>query len=88
MEEEYYPIIMALCWGFTNPFIKRGSIGLEKIKRDSWIEQTLEEFEFLLQNGRYNSYLNNMAELLNIFTGIANMLDIKSILYDTFVFQS
>ncbi|CAI2193717.1 18579_t:CDS:2 [Funneliformis geosporum] len=54
--EEYYPIIkkaigfilVALCWGFTNPFIKRGSIGLEKIKRDNWIEQTLEELEFLI----------------------------------------
>ncbi|KAJ2593624.1 hypothetical protein H4R99_006041 [Coemansia sp. RSA 1722] len=46
-------ILTALCWGFTNPFIKRGSEGLEKIKRDSWLKQTLAETYFLFTNWKY-----------------------------------
>ncbi|KAJ2159609.1 hypothetical protein GGF46_002893 [Coemansia sp. RSA 552] len=46
-------ILTALCWGFTNPFIKRGSEGIERIKRDSWIGQTLAETWFLFTNWRY-----------------------------------
>ncbi|CAG8775919.1 4136_t:CDS:2, partial [Acaulospora morrowiae] len=37
----------ALCWGFTNPFIKKGSVGLENIKHESWIKQILGEIWFL-----------------------------------------
>ncbi|KAJ1671675.1 hypothetical protein EV182_007507, partial [Spiromyces aspiralis] len=43
-------ILTAICWGFTNPFIKRGAKGLESIKRDTWVKQTLAEFGYLLTN--------------------------------------
>ncbi|KAJ1955855.1 hypothetical protein EC988_001653 [Linderina pennispora] len=46
-------ILTALCWGFTNPFIKRGSAGVENIKRDSWLKQTLAETWFLFTNWKY-----------------------------------
>ncbi|KAI8325458.1 hypothetical protein GQ54DRAFT_308400 [Martensiomyces pterosporus] len=46
-------VLTALCWGFTNPFIKRGSEGIEKIKKDSWVKQTLAETWFLFTNWKY-----------------------------------
>ncbi|KAI7824248.1 hypothetical protein BX661DRAFT_46847 [Kickxella alabastrina] len=46
-------ILTALCWGFTNPFIKRGSKGLESIKRPTWLSQTLAETYFLFTNWKY-----------------------------------
>ncbi|KAJ2552787.1 hypothetical protein EV175_003180 [Coemansia sp. RSA 1933] len=46
-------VLTALCWGFTNPFIKRGSQGIESIKRGNWIAQTLAETWFLFTNWKY-----------------------------------
>ncbi|KAJ2063339.1 hypothetical protein GGH94_000505, partial [Coemansia aciculifera] len=46
-------VLTALCWGFTNPFIKRGSEGIEKIKKTSWLSQTLAESWFLFTNWKY-----------------------------------
>ncbi|KAG9286242.1 hypothetical protein G9A89_014228 [Geosiphon pyriformis] len=46
-------ILVALCWGFTNPFIKRGSAGLERIHRDTWFKQTLAEVWFLFTRWQY-----------------------------------
>ncbi|KAF8942005.1 heme binding [Haplosporangium gracile] len=46
-------ILVALCWGFTNPFIKNGSKGLESIKRDSWIRQVAAEYWYLLTRWQY-----------------------------------
>ncbi|KAJ1667749.1 hypothetical protein EV178_001217 [Coemansia sp. RSA 1646] len=46
-------VLTALCWGFTNPFIKRGSEGIEKIKKGSWIAQTFAETWFLFTNWKY-----------------------------------
>ncbi|RIA92997.1 transmembrane protein [Glomus cerebriforme] len=45
--------LVALCWGFTNPFIKQGSRGLENIKRSSWFKQTLAEIWFLVTRWQY-----------------------------------
>ncbi|KAJ1729495.1 hypothetical protein LPJ61_003493 [Coemansia biformis] len=46
-------VLTALCWGFTNPLIKRGSAGVESIKRDGWARQVIAESWFLLTNWRY-----------------------------------
>ncbi|KAJ1967853.1 hypothetical protein IWQ62_001592 [Dispira parvispora] len=47
-------ILVALCWGFTNPFIKRGTVGLENVPRyDRWWKQTLAETWFLLTRWQY-----------------------------------
>ncbi|KAJ2757735.1 hypothetical protein H4S06_003036 [Coemansia sp. BCRC 34490] len=46
-------VLTALCWGFTNPFIKRGSEGIEQIKRSNWVAQTFAETVFLFTNWRY-----------------------------------
>ncbi|KAJ2901194.1 hypothetical protein IWW38_000159 [Coemansia aciculifera] len=46
-------VLTALCWGFTNPFIKRGSVGIENIKKSTWLRQTLAETWFLFTNWKY-----------------------------------
>ncbi|KAI9469215.1 hypothetical protein BX667DRAFT_473305 [Coemansia mojavensis] len=46
-------ILTAICWGLTNPFIKRGSEGIEKIKKDTWLAQTLAEAWFLFTSWKY-----------------------------------
>ncbi|KAJ2571844.1 hypothetical protein IW140_001193 [Coemansia sp. RSA 1813] len=53
MESCFGFVLTALCWGFTNPFIKRGSEGIEKIKKGSWIAQTFAETWFLFTNWKY-----------------------------------
>ncbi|KAJ2780844.1 hypothetical protein H4R18_003213 [Coemansia javaensis] len=46
-------VLTALCWGFTNPFIKRGSAGVEDIKRSGWARQVLAETWFLATRWQY-----------------------------------
>lgn len=45
--------LVALCWGFTNPFIKNGSKGLENIKRSSWLSQAAAEYWYLFTRWQY-----------------------------------
>lgn len=42
--------LVAFLWGATNPLIKQGSHGIEKIKEDHAIKQFLCEFKFLVLN--------------------------------------
>ncbi|KAL1918364.1 uncharacterized protein VTP21DRAFT_3024 [Calcarisporiella thermophila] len=44
-------ILVALCWGFTNPFIKRGSDGLERVRQEGG--GILTEWSFLLRRWQY-----------------------------------
>lgn len=41
-------ITVAILWGATNPFIRKGSVGIDQIKCDSKIQQTIQEIIFLL----------------------------------------
>ena len=43
-------VAVALLWGATNPFLKRGGEGIEKIKKDGMIRQFLSEVFFLGSN--------------------------------------
>ncbi|CAJ0766433.1 553_t:CDS:2, partial [Entrophospora sp. SA101] len=46
-------LLVAICWGFTNPFIKKGSKGIENIKHDNWLKQTVFEIIFLFTRWQY-----------------------------------
>ncbi|CAG8651120.1 2413_t:CDS:2 [Ambispora leptoticha] len=46
-------LLVALCWGFTNPFIKNGSAGLENIRRDTWVKQIVSEVWYLITKWQY-----------------------------------
>ena len=41
---------VALLWGFTNPFIKQGGAGIERISTGNRVTQFLAELKFLFTN--------------------------------------
>ncbi|XP_070620752.1 transmembrane protein 234 [Erythrolamprus reginae] len=45
--------LVAILWGTTNPFLKRGTVGLEQVKRKSRLQQMLAEIKFLCLNYKY-----------------------------------
>ncbi|XP_076748837.1 transmembrane protein 234 homolog [Xylocopa sonorina] len=45
--------LVALLWGATNPFIKKGAKGLENVKASSRFGQFFQELAFLLTNLKY-----------------------------------
>lgn len=47
-----YLVIVAFLWGITNPFIKKGSQGLENVKSSSRLGQFFKELSFLLTTFR------------------------------------
>jgi len=48
--DAFWLVMVALLWGATNPFLKRGGEGIEKIKKDGVIQQFLAEVVFLVFN--------------------------------------
>ncbi|KAM3829670.1 transmembrane protein 234 isoform 2-T2 [Vipera latastei] len=46
-------VLVAILWGTTNPFLKRGTEGLEQVKRESRPQQVLAEIKFLCLNYKY-----------------------------------
>lgn len=44
---------VALLWGFTNPFIKQGGAGIERISTGNRVTQFLAELKFLFTNWKY-----------------------------------
>lgn len=47
-------IVVAAMWGATNPFIKKGSSGIENVKEDGKVWQFLMELKFLITNWKVN----------------------------------
>lgn len=45
-----YLCLVAILWGVTNPFIKKGAQGLENIKATSIYQQFIKEIVFLVTN--------------------------------------
>lgn len=43
-------IASSLLWGITNPFIRKGAIGLENIKSNNFLTKTYLEFKYLFTN--------------------------------------
>lgn len=48
-----YLCLVAILWGVTNPFIRKGAQGLEDVKATSVYKQFLKEFIFLVTNLKY-----------------------------------
>ncbi|XP_078235976.1 transmembrane protein 234 isoform X1 [Pogona vitticeps] len=46
-------VLVAVLWGGTNPFLKQGTEGLEKVKRGTHSLQLLAEIKFLCLNYKY-----------------------------------
>lgn len=43
-------VLVSVLWGCTNPFLKRGTHGLEKVTQTNRVAQLLAEIKFLLLN--------------------------------------
>lgn len=47
-------LLVAVLWGCTNPFLKRGTEGIEHVKKDNKFLQFLAEVKFLFLNIKVN----------------------------------
>ncbi|CAL8285107.1 unnamed protein product [Lota lota] len=63
-------LLVALLWGCTNPFLKRGTEGIENVKRTNKVLQVLAEVKFLFLNLQYlvPFLLNQLGSLVYYFT--------------------
>lgn len=53
VQEATWFILVSLLWGATNPFLKRGSAGIEDVKHQNRLLGFLLEMKFLVLNWRY-----------------------------------
>jgi drug/metabolite transporter (DMT)-like permease len=53
VEQAMWLLLVSLLWGATNPFLKRGSIGIEDIEHKNRILKFMLEMKFLFFNWRY-----------------------------------
>ena len=65
-------LIVALCWGATNPFLKRGTRGLEQVSlryaHRPWIHRTTAELLYLLTQWTVGLPFDLMSTILFIQT--------------------
>ncbi|XP_053123989.1 transmembrane protein 234 isoform X1 [Hemicordylus capensis] len=63
-------IMVAVLWGGTNPFLKRGTEGLEQVKGEKRTLQLLAEMKFLCLNYKYMVpfVLNQCGSVVYYFT--------------------
>ncbi|XP_072313756.1 transmembrane protein 234 [Eucyclogobius newberryi] len=63
-------VLVSVLWGCTNPLLKRGTRGIERVARPSRVAQLLAEFKFLLLNLSYivPFLLNQSGSLIYYYT--------------------
>ncbi|XP_022607006.1 transmembrane protein 234 isoform X1 [Seriola dumerili] len=63
-------LLVSLLWGCTNPFLKRGTDGLEKVTETNRVSQLLAEIKFLFLNIKYliPFLLNQSGSLIYYYT--------------------
>ncbi|XP_043483773.1 transmembrane protein 234 homolog [Leptopilina heterotoma] len=63
-------VVVALFWGTTNPFMKKGAVGIERIKASSRFKQLLQETLFLFTNFKYLApfVINQIGSVVYYFT--------------------
>ncbi|KAM8917544.1 transmembrane protein 234 [Spinachia spinachia] len=63
-------LLVSLLWGCTNPFLKRGTEGIEHVRHDNRLSQLLAEGKFLFLNLKYliPFVLNQSGSLVYYYT--------------------
>ncbi|XP_058116216.1 transmembrane protein 234 homolog [Anopheles ziemanni] len=63
-------LLVALMWGATNPFIKRGSVGYNELKANSRLGQIWLEIKFLISRWQYvlPLILNQLGSVVYVIT--------------------
>ncbi|XP_072274407.1 transmembrane protein 234 [Pyxicephalus adspersus] len=46
-------LLVAVLWGVTNPFLRKGAEGLERVREDRTVWRLLYQAKFLISNYRY-----------------------------------
>ncbi|XP_074654169.1 transmembrane protein 234 homolog [Tubulanus polymorphus] len=66
--EIVYLTLAAFLWGFTNPMLKQGGEGIERVKKSNRVFQFLAELNFLVSTGRFMiPFLMNQAGSIVFF---------------------
>ncbi|XP_037916764.1 transmembrane protein 234 homolog [Hermetia illucens] len=70
MHEILSLVVVAFLWGATNPFLRQGSAGIERVHSDSKITGFILELKFLVTRWQYivPFLLNQSGSLLYFFT--------------------
>jgi hypothetical protein len=55
--------VIALLWGFTNPFIKRAGSGIESIKKENYVSQFLAELKSLFTKWKVSKTIMRWSEI-------------------------
>ncbi|XP_016388747.1 transmembrane protein 234 isoform X3 [Sinocyclocheilus rhinocerous] len=68
--EVFCLLLVAMLWGGTNPFLKKGTEGIEGVQKDNKLLQFLAEIKFLFLNMKYlvPFLLNQSGSLVFYFT--------------------
>ncbi|XP_054651423.1 transmembrane protein 234 [Dunckerocampus dactyliophorus] len=63
-------LLVSVLWGCTNPFLKRGTEGIEQVSKSNKIDQFLAEVKFLFLNVKYliPFLLNQSGSLVYYYT--------------------
>lgn len=66
----FWFLLVAIIWGATNPFLKKGGSGIEKVRKQNQILQFIAELKFLIFNWRYAIpfVLNQSGSVIYYFT--------------------
>ncbi|XP_078279523.1 transmembrane protein 234 isoform X2 [Rhinoraja longicauda] len=90
--EAFCLFLVSLLWGATNPFLKKGTEGIEKVQSGNCVTQLLAEMKFLVLNYKYliPFLLNQSGSLLFYFTLASTDLSLAVLLTNslTFVFTA
>lgn len=66
----FWFLLVAIIWGATNPFLKKGGSGIENVKKQNFMLQFIAELKFLVFNWQYAVpfILNQFGSVVYYFT--------------------
>ncbi|XP_069751178.1 transmembrane protein 234 [Narcine bancroftii] len=81
-------LLVSLLWGVTNPFLKKGTEGIERVKAGNVVTQLFAEMKFLIFNYKYliPFLLNQTGSLLYYFTLASTDLSLAVLLSNSLTF--
>ncbi|XP_067862757.1 transmembrane protein 234 isoform X1 [Heptranchias perlo] len=81
-------LLVALLWGGTNPFLKKGTEGIEKVKTRNVVTQLFAEMKFLFLNYKYlvPFLLNQSGSVIYYFTLASTDLSLAVLLSNSLTF--
>ncbi|XP_038650694.1 transmembrane protein 234 isoform X1 [Scyliorhinus canicula] len=81
-------LLVALLWGGTNPFLKKGTEGMEKVQSRNFVIQLFAEMKFLFLNYKYlvPFLLNQSGSVIYYFTLASTDLSLAVLLSNSLTF--